>query len=1222
MLILQWNIRSVLSNYNNLLINIETYKPDIIALTETFLKTNKVLTIKNYNIFRNDRGDSHGGLAFLVKCCLPAKVKTINNLRTPDRFQFSVLSVGRLNLINIYSPPDVRLEGDLLLELASLFQNNTLMIGDFNAQSPSWGSGTLNPNGAVVERFLEAGDMVLLNDGASTRVVSPSQQASAPDLTFCSSDMALETSWRVLPDPGFSDHLPIAVGIDDGPLGIQTRRRFITTKKFDVAKGEWDTYSQEVINLLNNSDPTDLKGFNQLLVSAAEKTFPTIPPRTGNSKFRLPWWDEDLKHVICDRRSAYRLYVQEPTRENFVEARRCGAKARREVRAKKRKSFQEFCENIDLSKNPNIWKSIKKFNGTAAPDAGFMPPTEVIREIMDNLTPVQIPLSMPQAYSGTAMEPFTKEELDKVLELRKDTAPGLDSLTFAFYKHLPAVASSKLLTIYNNMLLDPECTREQNDILILPVQKKGRDPSQASSFRPISLITCGIKVLEGLIKERIEPLFEASIPPSRNMYGFRRGKSVQDCLTCFTLTIYREISCKNFVVAAFVDIKSAYDHVNFELLGADLCSLEVPDQLVQLILALNRNRRLYTKDEESSELLGPWLPQSGVSQGSKVGPTLFNVYVSRLADAMPVGVEVGQFVDDVYLLCSGEDLDLVVDRMNIALESLNGYLRERQLPVAVDKTSVMAFGRRRLPLHMPAVHLAGVRVPWVNKAKYLGVMYDSKLLWRDHVDTICGRALQGINAMKALCRTWWGSRPSVLISLYKALVRPHLEYGTFLIGKCSSVLLARLNRVQYSALRVALGLMRSTPTNVILNEAGEVPLSNRRVWLAGKFLSRALRVVDSPVVDIVQDLAHRDGFWGRRVRPAIITAYSRLSGRFGSVWREDVLPCFTISAVVHADQPRIKHSGLQKGSVDAGGLFAEMCARDYAGYRSIFTDASVDAGAVGLGVFSSDFGISFRKRLPDHWDICTAEMAAIGFALNYILSHDVSSVLVVTDSLSSLQKLRHWKNTARLDILSVNVKKMLYRAKQRNLQVVLLWVPSHSGIAYNDRADALANEGRQLPRASSYRGDPRLLWPAFRQELMMEWDSEWREIGRTKGVLYTHYTIEERRTEPYWLIRERALPRKMITTMSRLRSGHCCIPTHLHKIGVVDDELCTCGSPGSLSHIFFDCSDNRPNCDTLYRELSKLGVHTPIQVYDIIFGTSQEVLQVLFDFIAASQLKM
>lgn len=92
--------------------------------------------------------------------------------------------------------------------------------------------------------------------------------------------------------------------------------------------------------------------------------------------------------------------------------------------------------------------------------------------------------------------------------------------------------------------------------------------------------------------------------------------------------------------------------------------------------------------------------------------------------------------------------------------------------------------------------------------------------------------------------------------------------------------------------------------------------------------------------------------------------------------------------------------------------------------------------------------------------------------------------------------------------------------------------------------------------------------------------------------------------------------------MSRLRSGHCCIPTHLHKIGVVDDELCTCGSPGSLSHIFFDCSDNRPNCDTLYRELSKLGVHTPIQVYDIIFGTSQEVLQVLFDFIAASQLKM
>lgn len=291
----------------------------------------------------------------------------------------------------------------------------------------------------------------------------------------------------------------------------------------------------------------------------------------------------------------------------------------------------------------------------------------------------------------------------------------------------------------------------------------------------------------------MEPLFESRIPRDRLLFGFRRGKSTQDALCLFTCKIYREIALKRFVIVVFVDIRSAYDHVDLDILCNDLSEMGVPDKLVKLTAMINRTRRLYTQSEEPGGMLGPWTPHAGVGQGSKLAPLLFNIYTSKLSEHLPEGILMGQYVDDLFLLGSGESLDSVVDKMNSALEAVHGSLQGRQLPVAENKTCAIVFGKRRLPPTLPTLQLAGFGIPWVRKCKYLGVTFDSRMLWRKHVNNTCRKALQGINIMKAICRTWWGSHPTTLLTLYRALVRPHLDYGSSLIDKCSRALLARLD---------------------------------------------------------------------------------------------------------------------------------------------------------------------------------------------------------------------------------------------------------------------------------------------------------------------------------------------------------------------------------------------------------------------------------------------
>lgn len=104
--LIQWNIRSINSNYWNLVRIINEESPGIILLNETWLKQQNKFKIKNYIIERDDRHDGKGGIATLIKQNIIYKRIDIDKGLLTDSLQILVIQINNLIIINIYNPPN------------------------------------------------------------------------------------------------------------------------------------------------------------------------------------------------------------------------------------------------------------------------------------------------------------------------------------------------------------------------------------------------------------------------------------------------------------------------------------------------------------------------------------------------------------------------------------------------------------------------------------------------------------------------------------------------------------------------------------------------------------------------------------------------------------------------------------------------------------------------------------------------------------------------------------------------------------------------------------------------------------------------------------------------------------------------------------------------------------------------------------------------------------
>ncbi|KYQ49824.1 hypothetical protein ALC60_11100, partial [Trachymyrmex zeteki] len=137
------------------------------------------------------------------------------------------------------------------------------------------------------------------------------------------------------------------------------------------------------------------------------------------------------------------------------------------------------------------------------------------------------------------------------------------------------------------------------------------------------------------------------------------------------------------------------------------------------------------------------------------------------------------------------------------------------------------------------------------RVKFLGIFLDYRLKGTSHYLIKRGKAL--INIISSLTAVWWGSHPQCLLAIYRAVFRGAVEYACSIFSwRGNSKILLQLERLQYKAIRASLGYRQSTPINVMLCEARELPLKLRFDLLSKKFTVKCMSKKKYPVMKSIK----------------------------------------------------------------------------------------------------------------------------------------------------------------------------------------------------------------------------------------------------------------------------------------------------------------------------------------------------------------------------------
>ena len=169
---------------------------------------------------------------------------------------------------------------------------------------------------------------------------------------------------------------------------------------------------------------------------------------------------------------------------------------------------------------------------------------------------------------------------------------------------------------------------------------------------------------------------------------------------------------------------------------------------------------------------------SGVPQGSVLGALLFTIYINDIiVTQVSPSSSISLYADDIALYCSiRSPADFVVLQTDITAIA-TWVDEERHLKLHADKCHLMLISRKHIYVVTPPPPLfvkADTPLQQVDSVKHLGILLKSDLSWSEHITRICNKIKKLIGL---LYRRFHHCHPDMLLRLYKAFIRPHLEYA-------------------------------------------------------------------------------------------------------------------------------------------------------------------------------------------------------------------------------------------------------------------------------------------------------------------------------------------------------------------------------------------------------------------------------------------------------------
>ena len=175
-------------------------------------------------------------------------------------------------------------------------------------------------------------------------------------------------------------------------------------------------------------------------------------------------------------------------------------------------------------------------------------------------------------------------------------------------------------------------------------------------------------------------------------------------------------------------------------------------------------------------------------------------------------------------------------KLQRCLNNIEDWATKNGFKFSKTKTQCVHFCQIR-QLHLdPHLTIYGSPIPVVSEAKFLGLSFDNKLSFIPHIKALKAKCLKALDILKVLSSSDWGGDRTVLLNLYRSLIRSKLDYGSIVNGSARKSYLKSLDTIHHQGLRLALGAFRTSPVESLYAESNEPSLYIRREKLSLQYV--------------------------------------------------------------------------------------------------------------------------------------------------------------------------------------------------------------------------------------------------------------------------------------------------------------------------------------------------------------------------------------------------
>lgn len=848
--LLNWNGRSVLRKQLEFFDFLQRHEVDIAAVSETWLRTANSFHHPNYVCLRADRQteDAARGGGVMLSIKRGIKYEQIDfTTKVIEAIGIKVDCSGtRIKIISVYFP-GARHRGDwhhFRNDLRKLTEGDipTFVVGDLNARSRQWNCSKGNKAGSQLLQVLAAENFFIHAPDSHTFYPTGRGRASTLDIIL-SNNLVNMTKPAVVNELS-SDHLPVLFTVDTNPSEIAT-----DNTKYCYARANWRRFQRvinERIDLNNpNLDINDVASidsaidfFKNSILHAETCSVPKLPSRP----YEVPDIPENTRQLIRLRNRRRRQWIRskDPFYKVIVEA--LNNRIREECAQSRFRKFGEVIANMHPGED-KMWKISRalrkncKYTPPLRSDGQLVASPQRKADLLaenfaaahnntadsDPDTSRVVEESIRQIHDSPS-EPDTnylvrpKQVQEMIKKIKNKKSPGCDKICNQLLKHLPRKAIILLARIFTACLKHCYFPCGWKHAIIVPIPKPGKDITNPSNYRPISLLSSLSKLLERAILSRLEQHLETAHVIPDEQFGFKHGHSTNHQLVRLISHIKSGFHNKQSSGMILLDVEKAYDSVWHDAILHKMLSAGFPVRLIKIVESFIKNRsfQVIVNGVSSGRKNIPY----GVPQGSVLSPTLYNIFTADVV--MVDGAEYYIFADDTAFIATDRDPEIVVTKLQAAQSALEEYQRKWKMKINPAKTQAIYFSNRRSPRYLPqrCVIAGGHEVEWSTEVKYLGLNLDQKLKFASHVQKSLQKCDKLVKSLYSLiCRRSRLNKTSKLL-LYKAIIRPTITYGFPAWSSCARTHRKKLQIKQNRLLKMMLNLDPYHPTNDLHQVAG------------------------------------------------------------------------------------------------------------------------------------------------------------------------------------------------------------------------------------------------------------------------------------------------------------------------------------------------------------------------------------------------------------------